>query len=59
MQLVGNKIPYQNRYTPTPQERAIVENSRAQLRAIAAQGVSVKETLAFIRRPEWRWMGET
>jgi len=56
--LVGNKVPYRNRHTPTQNELQVINQARANFKAIAAQAVDVKEALAYIRHPNWRWVGE-
>jgi len=56
--LIGCKVPYRNRHTPTERELQIVAQLRAGFRNIAEQAVDVKEALSYIRHPNWRWMGE-
>jgi tryptophan halogenase len=56
--LVGNRVPYRGRYVPTPAEWQIWNQRRAQFRAQAQNGLDVKESLAYIRHPGWRWHGE-
>ena len=38
--------------------RALFEGRRAEFAARASAAMDVKEALAVIRRPEWRWHGE-
>ena len=57
--LIGNRVPYRSPHTPTPAERATWQAHRAQLRAAAGTGMDVREALAAIRHPDWRWHGET
>lgn len=56
--LVGNKAPYRKRHKATPEELAIWEGYRQQNRALAASGLTVKESLEFIRDPRWQWFDE-
>ena len=53
--LVGNRVPYQARYRIPDPERATWNHILATLRTQAAQGLSVAESLACIRSPQWRW----
>jgi len=56
--LVGMKVPYQNRHAPTDAERQIVNQRRMQHKAAAEASYDVKEALACIRHPSWRWFSE-
>lgn len=56
--LVGNKVPYRLRYTPTEAERRIWNQRRAAIIAQARSGIDVKEALAYIRHPGWQWHGD-
>jgi tryptophan halogenase len=56
--LVGCQVPHRNIFTPTVAEWQIVNRTRAQLKAVATQGLDVKQALAFIRNPGWRWFAE-
>ena len=53
--MVGNKVPYQNRSTPTEAEWNIWRSAQAQNRAIASQAMTVKEALYFVHHPGWQW----
>ena len=57
--LVGNKAPYRKRHQTTPQETAIWNGHRAQHLAQARKGIDVKEALAYVRHPGWRWNADT
>ncbi len=57
--LVGNRVPYRNPYLPTEKEWQIINQRRAQFKAQAQNGLDVKQSLEFIRHPQWRWFGET
>lgn len=58
--LVGNRVPYDNRHTPSPLELQIINQHRDYFRAQASStGLSVRQALDFIRHPQWRWYGET
>jgi tryptophan halogenase len=56
--LVGNKAPYRGRHTATDAERAVWEGHRRAFAEQAQNGMDVRESLACVRRPEWRWFGE-
>ncbi|WP_035604155.1 tryptophan 7-halogenase [Haloferula sp. BvORR071] len=56
--LVGNKAPYERRHQPSPAEKQIWERHRAFNVARAQQGVDVKESLAYVHHPGWRWNGD-
>jgi len=56
--LVGNKAPYRMQHQPTAAERENWNRHRAAFAAEAAAGMDVREALAVVRRPEWRWFGE-
>jgi len=57
--LVGNKVPYEKRYTPTPEEWQRWRAHQAALRQQTANALTVEEALAVIRHPGWRWNLET
>lgn len=56
--LVGCKVPYQNRHQASAAEWEIFNGRRAQYKAQAQNGFTVKEALATIRDPRWRWHQE-
>ena len=53
--LVGNQVPYRKRHHATAQERAIWQAHLQGNIAPAKTGLTVKETLAFVRHPGWQW----
>lgn len=53
--LVGQRVPYENRHTPTAEERRLWESVRARHRAIGENGVDVKEALQVVMSPDCRW----
>ena len=53
--LVGNRVPYRAKHTPTEAERQLWERHRGQCNATAQAGLTVEEALAFIRHPGWEW----
>jgi tryptophan halogenase len=57
--LVGNKVPYRNRHAASESELQRINQLRAQNRAAARQGLTVEESLAYIRHPNWRWFAES
>ncbi len=54
--LVGNKVPYQSSYRPSARDLAKWNRHRDDYVRAARAGVDVRETLAFIHHPEWRWL---
>lgn len=56
--LVGMRIPYRNRHVPTQAEWQLVNQRRMQNKAAALASFDVKEALACIRHPQWRWFSE-
>lgn len=57
--LVGNKVPYRKRHPATAEEIAIWNGHRQAIANEAKGGLDVKESLAYIRDPRWRWFGES
>jgi tryptophan halogenase len=57
--LVGNKVPYRKRHPATAAEMAVWNAHRQALATEAKGGLDVKESLAYVRDPRWRWFGET
>jgi tryptophan 7-halogenase len=56
--LVGNRVPYHNRHNAAAWERDLINQRRAQFQMQASQGLDVRQALAIIRHPQWRWFGE-
>jgi tryptophan halogenase len=56
--LVGNRVPYRGRYTPTQAEWLIWNQRRAQFKKQAESGFDVKQALAIVKGPGWRWHAE-
>ena len=56
--LVGNRVPYHARHTPTAAESSAWQAHRASFDATARGGLDVRQTLAYIRRPGWQWNAE-
>jgi tryptophan halogenase len=57
--LVGNRAPYNAKHTATETERQRWEAHRSTFSAVAQNGLDVKETLAYIRHPNWTWNADT
>jgi hypothetical protein len=53
--LVGQKVPYQVPYVPGPQERETWRQIQQAFKAKALTAVGVKEALALVRSPHFRW----
>ncbi|MDB6154572.1 MAG: tryptophan-5-halogenase [Chthoniobacteraceae bacterium] len=56
--LVGNRVPYNVRHTPTSAEQVIWNRHRSEFVAEARKGLDVKESLAYVRHPGWQWNAE-
>jgi tryptophan halogenase len=56
--LVGQKVPYDKRHPVSEAEQAIFRRHCEINRARARNGLSVAESLKFIKHPEWRWFGD-
>jgi tryptophan halogenase len=53
--LLGQKVPYQRPYVPSPRERETWRQIQQAFKAKAEAGVSVKDALAVVRSPEFHW----
>ena len=53
--LVGQKVPYQRKFVPSDEERRIWNGIRAEHRAQALSGMSVRQALNAIASPTWQW----
>jgi tryptophan halogenase len=53
--LIGNRTPYRARHTPTDAELMAWQAHGARFATRAREGVDVRETLEWIRRPDWQW----
>ncbi len=53
--LVGQQVPHRARYQPPAADLARWERHRQECAAIAERGVSVREALDFVRRPDVTW----
>jgi tryptophan 7-halogenase len=53
--LVGNCAPYKAKHQASQAERQIWDRHRAEFSASALSGLTVAETLAYIRHPGWTW----
>ncbi len=56
--LVGNRVPYGGRHSATSAELAAWNAHRGRFIAEARSGMTVKEALAIVRHPGWRWHGD-
>jgi tryptophan halogenase len=57
--LVGNRVPYAARYIPTDAERQVWNARCANFAQQGRAGMTVEESLAVIRQPNWQWNAET
>ena len=53
--LVGQNVPHEGRYTPTPEERQLVERTREHHSRQALGGYTVEKALEIVRLPNWTW----
>jgi tryptophan 7-halogenase len=53
--LIGQKVPYQRPYIPSPKERETWRQIQQAFKAKALTGVGVKEALALVRSPQFHW----
>ena len=53
--LVGNRVPYRGRHAPSEEERRIWKAHLAQIAGQAQNSLGVRDSLAFIRHPNWQW----
>jgi tryptophan halogenase len=53
--LIGQKVPYQQSYVPSPQERQAWRQIQEAFKAKALTGVGVKEALTLVRSPAFHW----
>jgi tryptophan halogenase len=57
--LVGNKVPYKNRYKPSEKELQIWNNRKAGFVQEASRGIRSEEALAYVHHPGWKWNSDT
>jgi tryptophan halogenase len=57
--LVGDRVPYRGRYAPTADEWLLWNQRRAQFKSQAEAGLDVKQSLACVKSPSWRWHTES
>ena len=53
--LIGQHVPHDAPYEPTPAERGVWAEGTAAMEQAARTGVSVADALAAIRSPGWKW----
>ncbi len=58
MMLVGNKVPYEKRHTPTDAEWEIWNRHRANNIEVARNAMTTEEALSYVHHPNWRWDDE-
>jgi tryptophan halogenase len=56
--LVGNRVPYRKHHVTTEAEQQRWIRYRDEYRAMARNGVDVKEALSYVHHPNWRWNAE-
>jgi tryptophan halogenase len=53
--LVGQKVPYETSYRPSAQERDTWSKIQGEHKSVGTSGLSIRESLAAIRKPDWKW----
>ena len=53
--LIGQKVPYQNPYVPSPRECQTWRQIQEAFKAKASAGVGVQEALSLVRSPAFQW----
>ena len=53
--MLGMNVPYRKTFTPSEQELRVWDNIYQRLTNAASQGVTVQESLNWIRSPGWQW----
>ena len=53
--LVGQQVPYKNRYEPSAEERQSWQRIQQAIHNKVATAFSVRDALTIIRSPTWRW----
>jgi tryptophan 7-halogenase len=56
--LVGNKVPYRNRHQPTDAELQVIQQRRAFFNQQAQSALDVNQALAYVKHPNWCWLGD-
>ncbi|MES2657954.1 MAG: tryptophan 7-halogenase [Verrucomicrobiota bacterium] len=57
--LVGNQVPYDCPHIATEAELGVWKMHREANMAVARNGMTVKEALAYVHHPNWQWHGDT
>jgi len=53
--LVGNQVPYENRYNVPSDEIEIWNRRKAAFVQQASHGIRSEEALAYVKHPGWKW----
>ncbi len=56
--MVGNRVPYKNRHTPSQAELAIWQRYLNECQTAAKQAMTVEESLKYVQDPRWQWHGD-
>jgi hypothetical protein len=48
-------VPYATCYRPSAEERDLWSKIQGEHRAVGASGLSIREALSAIRKPDWKW----
>jgi tryptophan 7-halogenase len=56
--MLGQKVAHGRRHSPTGPELQAWSAEKQRMKSIALNGLSVRQTLAAIRSPSWKWRGE-
>jgi hypothetical protein len=53
--LVGQKVPYEASYQPSAPERDTWSKIQGEHKAVGTSGLAIRDSLAAIRKPDWKW----
>ncbi len=53
--LVGQQVPYEYKFEPSPQERASWQKIQQAIKNKATAAFTVREGLSMVRSPQWQW----
>ena len=53
--MTGMKVPYRRTWRPSESESALFDRNRCKFRDVALSAMTVRDALAAIRSPRWKW----
>jgi len=54
--LLGQKVPFERVSSPSESERSVWSDRRRRWQEAARRAMTVKEALAVVRSPKWKWV---